>query len=436
MLNTKKIKQDFPIFQRRINNKSLIYLDSASTSQKPQVVIDTVANFYKTSNANIHRGIYTISEEATVLFEDTRKKVADFIGAKDASEIIFTHNTTYALNIAAYGLAQFLQKDDVILISEMEHHSNHVPWYRVAKEKGARLLFIAIDAEGLLTNDIKNEKDQVVYRDISEIPNLKIVSLAHVSNVLGTINPIGAIISSLRAKRSNPHKEQKIASSQTPRNDTFPIIVIDAAQSVPYMPVDVQKLDCDFIAFSGHKMLAPTGVGILWGRKKLLEEMEPLLIGSHMISQVSKENIQWDRIPGKFEPGTAAIESVIGLSAAIDYLNSIGMDTIKNHESRITNYALEQLKKIDELTIYGPKDVRRHSGVISFNIEGVHSHDVAQILNENNICIRSGHHCAMPLHQRLQAEASARVSFYLYNDENDVNLLVKGIKKVKKVFKS
>lgn len=395
-------KQDFPIFKRKINGKPLVYLDSASTSQKPQVVIDAIVDVYKKHNANIHRGIYTISEEATKLFEDTREKVAKFINAKDSSEVVFTHNTTEALNLIAYGLRQKLKKDDAILISEMEHHSNIVPWQRVAKEKGARLLFMGIDNQGILR-----------WPNFEEIKNLKIVSLTHVSNVLGTINPIEKIIKQIRH---------------------LPIIIIDGAQSVPHLPVDVQKLGCDFMAFSGHKMLAPTGVGVLWGRKKLLEEMEPLLVGSHMIKEVTKKESTWNDLPWKFEPGTAAIEAVVGLGAAIDYLKRIGMERIREHEKKLMVYGLERMGKINGLTIYGPKDIDKRGGVISFNIDGVHSHDVAQILSDEGICIRSGHHCAMPLHQRLGIQASCRASFYLYNDKEDIDRLIKGIKRVKEIF--
>ncbi len=413
----KNFKQDFPIFKRKINGKPLVYLDSASTSQKPQAVIDAIVNIYQNSNANIHRGIYTISEEATKLFEDTRKKVAKFINAQDAKEIIFTHNATEALNLAAYGLGQNLKAGDAILISEMEHHSNIVPWQRIAKEKGARLSFMKINNNG-----------ELVLPNFNEIKNLKIISLAHVSNVLGTINPVERIIKQIR----------HLGGGRMDSPEVNPIVVVDAAQSVPHMPIDVQALDCDFYVFSGHKMLAPTGVGVLWGRKELLEKMEPLLIGSHMISEVTKNGATWNDLPWKFEPGTAAIEAVVGLGAAIDYLNKVGMDTIRNHELRIMNYALERLKKIDGLTIYGPlvsPSLNWRGGVISFNIKGVHSHDVAQILDGEGVCIRSGHHCAMPLHQKLGIESSCRASFYLYNDESDIDKLIEGIKKVKKIFK-
>lgn len=429
MISAAKIKKDFPIFQRKINGKPIVYLDSASTSQKPQQVIDAVINLYKNSNANIHRGIYTISEEATALFEGTREKVAKFINAASSSEIIFTHNATEALNIVAYGLGQKLQKGDAILLTEMEHHSNIVPWQRIAKERGTQLYYLSIDDNGMLTDTIVDHYDTRKYHSIEHIPRLKIVALTHVSNVLGTINPIEKITKAIRAERLEVS------------------IVIDAAQSVPHMPVDVQGLDCDFLAFSGHKMLAPTGVGVLYGKKKLLEEMEPLLVGSHMISEVTKEGATWNDLPWKFEPGTAAIEAVVGLGAAIDYLDRIGMDKVRKHELGITNYALERLKKIDGVTLYGPRNTSRshvqyigisdiqRGGVISFNVDGIHSHDVAQILNEDNICIRSGHHCTMPLHTKLGIDSSCRASFYIYNDESDIDKLVEGIEKVKKVFK-
>lgn len=417
MLNSKKIKRDFPILQRKINGKPIVYLDSAAMSQKPQVVIDAVVHAYENSMANVGRAIYTISEEATSRFEGTREKVAKFINAKSPAEIVFTHNTTHAINYVAYGLGQTLKKGDAILLSEMEHHSNIVPWQRLAREKGARLLFIAINDEGVLTEAIKDENDHVLYSSIKAIPNLKIISLAHASNVLGTINPIEKIIKAIRAQRLEVS------------------IVIDAAQSVPHMSTDVQKLDCDFLAFSGYKMLGPSGVGVLYGKKKLLGEMEPLLVGSHMISEVTKKGATWIDVPGKFEPGTAAVEAVIGLGAAIDYLNSIGMENLREHEKQLIRYALDQLQKITGLTMYGPRDVEQQGGVIAFNIKGVHSHDVAQILNEDNICVRSGHHCAMPLHQRFDVEASARASFYLYNNQEDIDKLIEGIKKIKRIFK-
>lgn len=415
----RNLKKDFPIFKRRINGKSLVYLDSASTTQKPQVVIDAVNNVYRKNNANIHRGIYAISEEATKLFEDTREKVARFINAEESSEIIFTHNTTEALNVIAYGLGQTLKKNDAILISEMEHHSNIVPWQRIAKEKNVKLFFLMINDEGLLMNEVKDENDKIVYKHFTDIPRLKIISLVHVSNVLGTINPIEKIIRDIRTLGDRDIR-----------------IVIDGAQSVPHMPVDVQKLDCDFLAFSGHKMLAPTGVGVLYGRKKLLQEMEPLLIGSHMIAEVTKKGSTWNDTPWKFEPGTAAIEAVIGLGAAIDYLNKIGMERIQEHERKLMAYGLSRMEEIKGVRMYGSEDIRHRGGIISLNVKGVHSHDVAQILDGEGVCIRSGHHCAMPLHQRLGIEASARASFYLYNDEEDVDRLIEGTKKVKKVFRT
>ena len=434
-MNIKQVKKDFPIFQRKINGRPIVYLDSASTTQKPQIVIDAVTNVYKQSNANIHRGIYTISEEATMLFEGTREKVKKFINAKSSSEIVFTHNTTEALNLVAYGLSKKLKRGDAILISEMEHHSNIIPWQRVAKERGARLLFLAINDQGVLTNQVKDENDKVVYKHFSEIPNLKVVSLTHVSNVLGTINPIEKIIKQLHLG-GGPLRHSFSEASRMDSPEVDPIVVIDAAQSVPHMPVDVQKLNCDFLAFSGHKMLAPTGVGVLYGKRKLLEEMEPMLIGSHMIQEVTKRGATWNTLPWKFEPGTAVIEGVIGLGAAIDYINSIGMERIRKHEEQLIAYSLERIVKIAGVQLYGPTDIKGRGGVLSFNINGVHSHDVAQILDSEGICVRSGHHCAMPLHQRLGIESSARASFYLYNDEEDVDRLIEGIRKVKEVFRS
>lgn len=416
-MDVQKIKKDFPFLQRKINGKSIVYLDSAAMSQVPQVVIDTVSKVYANGRTNVDRGIYTISEEVTNQFEMTRRKTAKFINAKEASEIVFTQNTTNAINYIAYGLGQTLRKGDTILISEMEHHSNILPWQRIAREKGARLLFVRINNDGVLTNEVVDEENKLVFKHFKDIPRLKIVSIAHASNVLGTINPIEKLIKDLRLMIEDVR------------------IVVDAAQSAPHMSIDVQKMDCDLLAFSGYKLLGPTGVGVLYGKRELLEEMEPLLIGSHMISEVTKKGATWADISHKFEPGTAAVEAVIGLGAAIDYLQKIGMNEIRNHELRIMNYALEKVVKLDGVTVYGPKDTKIRGGVLTFNVDGVHPHDVAQCLNDDNICVRSGHHCAMPLHQKFGLDSSTRASLYIYNDESDVDKLVEGIGKVKKLFK-
>ncbi|MBI4097322.1 MAG: SufS family cysteine desulfurase [Candidatus Levybacteria bacterium] len=402
-------KKDFPIFK---TNKDLVYLDSAATSQKSQVVIDAVNEYYQTYNANIHRGIYPIAEKATKAVEDVRKKVARFINAKNPSEIVFTHGTTEGINLLAYGLSLTINEGENILISEMEHHSNLVPWQRAADERMANLLYMTINEDGELTEKIKDREDNVVYKQLSKIPHLAALSFSHVSNVLGTITPVSYTISQLR-------------SSSAP-------VVIDAAQSVPHMPVDVQELGCDYLVFSGHKMLGPTGIGVVYARGGL--RTDPLLVGSQMIKSVTKKETDFNDSPYRYEPGTMPIESIIGLGAAIDYLQSMGLDKIREHEKMLIEYCMKQMKNIDGLTIYGTSDVQKRSGLISFNLAGIHAHDVAQILGDMGICVRAGHHCAMPLHKRLGITASVRASFYIYNDEQDVEKLIKGIKKVKKTF--
>lgn len=407
------VKNDFPIFR---NNKGLVYLDSAATSQKPQSVIDAINNYYETYNSNIHRGIYPIAEKATQAVEDVRKKVARFINVQDPKEIILTHGTTEALNILASGFGTGMIDDVKILLSEMEHHSNLVPWQREAKRHKGEVLFLTIDNSGQLTRKIVNSNDQVMFNGFSELYHLEAVSLTHVSNVLGTINPISEIVEQL-----DDEVDMLMAT-----------IVVDAAQSVPHMPIDVQKIGCDYLVFSGHKMLGPTGVGVLYAKGGL--DVEPLIVGSQMIREVTKGKVTFADAPARYEPGTMPIEAIIGLGAAIDYLEEIGMKKIREHEKNLTRYCLEEMQKIDGLQIYGPKDVEIRSGVISFNLQGIHPHDIAQVLGDEGICIRAGHHCTMPLHKRLGIAASCRASFYIYNEEEDVKKLIEGIKKVKKIF--
>ena len=399
----KSRKKDFPIFA---NNPGLVYLDSAATSQKPKQVLDAIADYYETYNANVRRGLYPLSEKATKEVERVRVKVAKFINAKEPSEIVFVRNTTEAINLVAYSMSHNITKGDTVVTTVMEHHSNFVPWQQLCLQKGANFEVLDIDGHGFL-----NSKNQ-----ITKIKNCKIAALTHVSNVLGTINPICEILKELRT--TNPKR----------------ITVIDGAQAVPHMGVDVQDLDADFYAFSGHKMFAATGIGVLYGKKKLLEQMPPFLFGGEMIREVTVEKTTFADPPHKFEAGTPDIAGIISLGAAIDYLEGIGMDNVRKHEGELTVYTLNQLGKIDGITIYGPA-VQNHSGVISFNIEGVHAHDVAQILGDMGICVRSGHHCAMPLHKRLGVPATARASFYLYNDESDIHAFIDGIKKVKKIFR-
>ncbi|MBI2431176.1 MAG: SufS family cysteine desulfurase [Candidatus Levybacteria bacterium] len=395
-------KNDFPIFQK---NKKFVYLDSAATSQKPKIVLDAIQEYYATYNANVRRGLYPIAEKATKKVEKVREQVARFINAKDPSEIIFVRNATEAINLAAYSFASHnIAKGDSVVTTIMEHHSNFVPWQQLAIQKNADFVVLDISEDGFLDLDLKIKK-------------AKILTLTHVSNVLGTINQIKDIIK--QAKAINPQIK----------------VLVDAAQSIPHMKVDVQNLDCDFLAFSGHKMMAATGIGVLYGKRELLKQMRPFLYGGEMIKEVSIAKTTFTDIPYKFEAGTPDIAGIVSFGAAIEYLKSTGIETIQKHENRLIAYSLSRMKEIEGLTIYGPKDIEKRSGVVSFNLNGIHAHDVAQVLGDMDICIRSGHHCAMPLHKRLGITASARVSFYIYNNEEDVDKLIESIKKVKKIFK-
>ncbi|MEK6892107.1 MAG: cysteine desulfurase, partial [Nanoarchaeota archaeon] len=391
-----------PILQRKIHNKQLIYFDNAATSQKPKQVIDAIDDYYKNHNANIHRSIHQIGEEATEAYEKAHEKTADFINAGSYQNIVFTKNTTESLNLLAYSLTSKLKKGDKIVISQMEHHSNFVPWQQLAKQRGLKLNFIKIDEEG-------NLDQNSVQENINK--NTKIVSLTHVSNVLGTINPIKEIA--------------KIA------HENGALMVVDGAQSVPHMPIDVKQLDADFFAFSGHKMLGPTGIGALYGKKELLEEMQPFLYGGEMIREVSFDDTTFNELPWKFEAGTMNIAEAVGLSAAIDYLNQVGMEQIRNRDKELVDYAMAQLKEIEWIKTYGPKE---RGAVISFNVKGVHAHDVAQILDSEGIAVRAGHHCCMPLMSILNVPATARASFYLYNTEKEIDNFIEALYKVKKIF--
>lgn len=408
-----KYKKDFPIFNSKKGGFPLIYLDSAATSQKPQAVIDAVEEFYKEYNSNIHRGLYKIAEKATEKVEEVRKKVAKFINANDPTEIVFTHGTTEGINMLASSLSKEFSSTRGVLLSEMEHHSNLVPWQHYAKGNNAPLDFLAVNKEGRLENKgvLRNRR-----KTSFNTNNYSVISLTHVSNVLGTINTIPEII------KNNYSRGNK------------PFVVVDAAQSVPHLKVDVQELDCDFLVFSGHKMFSPSGVGVLYGKHKLLNKLNPFLYGSQMIKEVTLKKATYQDAPEKFESGTMPLEGIIGLGAAIDYLNHIGMNTIHDHEVRLTSYALGKLSKIQGLRVYGPQDSLDRSGVISFSIAGVHPHDIAQVLGSQNVCVRAGHHCAMPLHKALGIPATVRVSFHIYNDEQDVDALLKGINEVKRVF--
>lgn len=400
------LKKDFPIFSKR--PEPFVYLDSASTSQKPESVINAVSFFYENLNANIHRGIYSLSEDATAAFEEVRGKVAKFINSK-INEVVFTGNTNEAINLVVFGFAKkYLKAGDIVILSEMEHHANIVPWLKLKDEIGIVLHFLKYDENYRL--DYKNLKGI----DASKI---KFVSLTQASNVLGTVNPTKEIV--------------KFFKSISPEV----IICIDAAQSVAHFKVDFKDLNCDFLAFSSHKMLGPSGLGLLIGKHKLLEDMDPLFYGSQMITKVTKENAEYMEPPFKFEVGTGKLEAVYGLGAAIDYLKKVGWEGIKNHESRIMNYALEELSQIGSLKLYGPKDSRNRLAIFSFNINGVHAHDVAQVLDRFGICVRSGHHCAQVLMGSIEEQATVRASFYIYNSKEDMDALIAGIEEVKKVFK-
>ncbi len=394
-----KIKNDFPIF----TDSDLVYLDNAATSQKPQSVLDAVDSMYKEANANVHRALYSLGSEATERFENSRKKVANFIGA-DSKEIIFTSGTTESINLLARSLGNTLKPGDEILISEMEHHSNIVPWQMAAQRTGATLKYLSITDTGEL--DLTNPENYFT-------SNTKIVSLTHMSNVLGTINPIKYLA--------------KLA------HDVGAILIVDGAQGASHIPVNIKELDCDFYAFSGHKMLGPTGIGVLWGKTELLEEMEPFMGGGEMINTVTMESSTWNDIPYKFEAGTPNFAQAVGLGAAIDYLENIGMNEIADNENTLTQYAMNKLNNVDGLRIHG--SAKDRGGVISFNVDGIHPHDLAQFLNEDNIAIRVGHHCAQPLLKKLGETATARMSFYVYNDESDVDKFCTSLEAIKEYFK-
>ena len=394
-----EIKKDFPIF----SDSGLVYLDNAATTQKPQSVLDEVDSLYREANANVHRALYALGSEATERFENSRKKVAKYIGANSEKEIVFTSGTTESINLLARSFGNTLKPGDEILISEMEHHSNIVPWQMTAQRTGATLKYLSIKETGEL--DISNPEKYFT-------SNTKIISLTHMSNVLGTINPIKKLSA----------KAHQVGA----------IMIVDGAQGASHLPVDVKELGCDFYAFSGHKMLGPTGIGVLWGKTEHLEEMDPFMGGGEMINTVTMESSTWNDIPYKFEAGTPNFAQAVGLGAAIDYLQNIGMDNIAAHEQMLIEYALGKLNQIDGLRIHG--SAKDRGGVISFNIDGIHPHDLAQFLNEDNIAIRVGHHCAQPLLKTLGETATARMSFYIYNDESDVDKFCESLETIKNYF--
>jgi len=407
IVNSYELRNDFPIFKKKINGKDLVYLDNASTTQKPYSVINSITDFYSNYNSNIHRAVYQLAEEATDLYEQSRKKIANFINVRP-EEIIFTRNTTESINLIAHSWARSnLKKDDVIAITEIEHHSNIVPWQILCQEIGTRLEYVGIDESGFL--DVEYLIELISSRKV------KLVSISHMSNVLGTIVPIERII-----KTAHQYK--------------IPVIV-DGAQSVPHMPVDAKNLDCDFLVFSAHKMLGPTGVGVLYAKKELLEKMKPFMGGGDMIKEVFKFHTNYNEVPYKFEAGTPNIADVVGFGAAVDYLEKIGMENIRKHEIYLTEYALESMQSLKYIIIYGPMDSKFRGGVISFNIADIHPHDLATIMNDHGIAIRSGHHCAQVLMQRLDVPATSRASFYIYNTKEEIDKFVNAIKEAGRIFK-
>ncbi|WP_057735593.1 cysteine desulfurase [Liquorilactobacillus uvarum] len=400
--------EDFPILKQKVNDEQLVYLDNAATAQKPRAVVEAIMNYYYHDNANVHRGVHTLAERATKAFEDVRTKVAHFINAPSKDEIIYTKGTTESLNwvAASYGQTH-VEAGDEIVISYMEHHSNLVPWQQLAQRTGAKLKYIDLQSDGQL--DMDSVRHQITDKTV-------IVALAHASNVLGVVNPLAEI-----AKIAHQHGA---------------VLVADGAQSTPHMKIDVQKLGVDFFAFSGHKLMAPTGIGILWGKSELLDDMPPLEFGGEMIDWVQLQETTFKKAPWKFEGGTQNIAGVVGLGAAIDYLEQIGMDNIQKHEHAVIQKVMPELQQIEGLTIYGPQEANKRTGVISFNLDNLHPHDVATALDMEGVAVRAGHHCAQPLMEYLNVPATARASFYLYNTLEDGQRLVEAIKATKEFFKN
>ncbi|SFJ17803.1 MULTISPECIES: cysteine desulfurase SufS [unclassified Bacillus (in: firmicutes)] len=398
-----EIRKQFPILDQKVNGKQLVYFDSAATSQKPIQVIETLEHYYKEYNSNVHRGVHTLGTKATDAYEGAREKVRKFINAKSMEEIIFTRGTTTALNTvaASYGMENVKEGDEIV-ISYMEHHSNIIPWQQVAKKTGATLKYLPLQEDGTIS--LEDVRQTIT-------PNTKIVSIMYVSNVLGTINPVKEIA--------------EIA------HQNGAIMVVDGAQSTPHMKVDVQDLNCDFYTLSAHKMCGPTGIGVLYGKKELLNNMEPIEFGGEMIDFVDLQESTWKELPWKFEAGTPIIANAIGLGAAIDFLEEIGLDHIEKHEHELAQYALERLSEVDGVTIYGPK---KRAGLVTFNVDEVHPHDVATVLDVEGIAVRAGHHCAQPLMKWLKASSTARASFYLYNTKEEIDTFVEALTKTKEYF--
>jgi len=401
MFDVNAIRQDFPILQQSVNGNPLVFLDSSASSQKPLSVIGAMNTYYREYNANVHRGIYTISEKASEAYETARKKIGRFINARSWREVIFTRNATESINLVAYTWGQAnIKAGDVILTSEMEHHANLVPWQQLAARVGATVKYIPVDEHGYL--------DMAAF-DTLLTKEVKLVAITQMSNTLGTLTPIGDIV----------QKTHAIGA----------LVLLDGAQAVPHMPTDVQAFDCDFLAFSGHKMLGPTGIGVLWGRKEILAGMPPFMTGGDMIKKVTYECADWNDLPWKFEAGTPAIAEAIGLGYAVDYLNELGMPNIRQHEIALTTYALDRLNQVEGIRIYGPNEPTARGGAIAFTLGDIHAHDVAAVLDGEGIAVRAGHHCTMPLHDKLGLQATTRASFYIYNTSAEVDRLAEGLEK-------
>jgi cysteine desulfurase/selenocysteine lyase len=401
-----EIRDDFPVLRQKVHGKPLIYFDNAATSQKPRIVIEALNDYYERYNANVHRGIHALAERATREYERAREKVARFINAPSTDSVIFTRGTTEGINLVAYSWALTnLKKGDEILTTFMEHHSNTVPWYQACERTGAVIKRIELNPDGMLHLD---DLDKLVTN------RTKLVAVTQQSNVLGTINPVRQIADAAHKKGA--------------------VVLVDGAQSVPHMPVDVQAMDCDFFAFSGHKMCGPTGSGVLYGRRALLEAMPPFMGGGEMIKEVWFDHVKYNDLPYKFEAGTPSIAESIGLGVAVDYLTGIGLDKIRQHEKQITQYALDRLKEFPEITVYGPKDAEKRGGLVAFTLGDVHAHDIATFADQDGVAIRAGHHCAMPLHKKLGLAATARASFYLYNNRDEVDVFIEMLHKAKKFF--
>ena len=403
-LDPNKIRKDFPVLERIVNDKKLVYLDNAATSQKPKSVIDSLTDYYSNYNSNVHRGVHTLSVEATDSYENARVKVAEFIGAIP-EETIWTRNTSESINIVAYGLKSKLSAEDNIVVSRMEHHSNLVPWQQLCTQTGASLRYLEHNIEGRI--DLKDAKSKID-------ENTKIIAVTHMSNVLGVINPISEI----------REMSKKFGS----------YLVLDGAQSVPHFKVNVKEIDCDFLSFSAHKMLGPTGIGILYGKEELLNEMPPFYFGGDMISEVSYESAKWNDLPYKFEAGTPNIAVAIATGVGVDYLNSLGMDNVFQHEEEITHYAIEKIMELEDYNIIGPVDDHSRGGVISFTHNQIHPHDIGEILDKFGIAIRTGHHCAMPLVRSYEIVAAARASFYFYNTKEEIDIFIEALKETVNYF--